>query len=629
MDHPGSGADNGGRSSGPPPGLVGATLGNYRISGILGQGGMGSVYLGEHILIGRKVAVKVLDPEVAKHPEVVSRFFVEARAVNEIRHPNIVEVTDLGTHDGRPFIVMEYLQGETLEDRIARVKQLPPLECVGIARQVASALGAAHQLGMVHRDLKPANIMLCSHPDYPDFVKVLDFGIAKLLRATQPSRHQTVVGSLLGTPGFMSPEQCLGDVQLDHRSDIYSFGVILFLMITGHPPFQGDTFGRLLMAHINQQPPKLGEMAPGIPPALSAVVDRALAKKPDDRFQKMREMRQALEEAIGEAAFPRSLTPVSPVAAIPVSPTPTPAIQTLGPQPTRLTLATQFIPAEILSDRVEHGLDEWLKREEAGLPALPAVYVRCLDLLRDPGFSFSEVASLIRQDQRLSSHLIRRANSDGRGRGVAATPEQAIGRLGALGSRAAIVEVAVRRVVEVRHERLDEELRRPWQHALAGAITAERLARLAGLEDSARDAYLAALMRDIALIPICLRVFELEWEINGRRPGRQLPVETWLSFARRNHRPVAGRLARAWGLSDDLALTLEAGPELDPAGGWSLANLRRLGGALADREGFYLRHDALLEADRLVESATHTPVLCELKFGRVVDRLKEVVRLRE
>ena len=258
MDRSGSGAEDRGGSSGSSNDLVGATLGNYRISKLLGQGGMGSVYLGEHLLIGRKVAVKVLDPQVASHPEVVSRFFVEARAVNEIRHPNIVEVTDLGTHEGRPFIVMEYLQGETIEDRIARVKRLDPEDCVAIVRQVASALGAAHQVGMVHRDLKPANIMLCDHPDYPDFVKVLDFGIAKLLRATHPARHQTVLGSLLGTPGYMSPEQCLGDVQLDHRSDIYSLGVILFLIVSGRPPFQDDTFGRLIMAHVQPAPAQAG-----------------------------------------------------------------------------------------------------------------------------------------------------------------------------------------------------------------------------------------------------------------------------------------------------------------------------------------------------------------------------------
>ena len=139
-----------------------------------------------------------------------------------------------------------------------------------IARQVASALGAAHERGMVHRDLKPANIMLTDHPDYPDFVKVLDFGIAKLLGAAQtPAGHHTEVGTLLGTPAFMSPEQCLGDLQLDHRSDIYSLGVILFLMLTGRLPFEDEAIGRLILAHVHQPAPPLSLIAPQISPALA------------------------------------------------------------------------------------------------------------------------------------------------------------------------------------------------------------------------------------------------------------------------------------------------------------------------------------------------------------------------
>ena len=181
----------------------------------------------------------------------------------------------------------------------------------------------------------------------------------------------------------------------------------------------------------------------------------------------------------------------------------------------------------------------------------------------------------------------------------------------------------------MRHERTDDELRRPWQHALAGAVASERLARLGGLGELAHDAYLAGLVRDIGLTLVCQRIFELEWEANGRRIGRRLPVETWLSLARKSQTGLAGRLVRAWGLSEDLAQGLEGGPALDAGGGCSLANLRRLGGALADREGFYLRHDALAEAERVVEAAARVPVLSDLKLRPVVDRLKEAVRLRE
>ena len=293
------------------PSLVGATLGNYRLTGLLGVGGMGMVYLGEHVLIGRKVAVKVLDQEVARNRDVVSRFFAEARAVNAIGHPNIVEVTDLGTHEGAPFIVMEYLQGETMEARLARRGKLTQEECVGIARQVASALGAAHERGLVHRDVKPANIMLRDHPDYPDFVKVLDFGVAKLMGSVPRGAHETLVGTLLGTPAFMSPEQCLSDGNLDHRSDVYSLGVILFLALSGRLPFPDEAVGKLILAHVNDPAPRLSDLEPSISATMCAIVDRALAKKPEARFQSMRELRQELERAVGDAAFPRSMTPVA------------------------------------------------------------------------------------------------------------------------------------------------------------------------------------------------------------------------------------------------------------------------------------------------------------------------------
>jgi serine/threonine-protein kinase len=288
--------------------LVGVTLGSYKVGSLLGQGGMGSVYLAEHQLIGRQVAIKVLDPQVAGHPDIVSRFFVEARAVNEIRHPNIVEVTDLGLHGGQPYIVMEYLRGETLESRLARGR-LSEVETVRIARQVASALGAAHERGMVHRDLKPANIMLTDHPDYPDFVKVLDFGIAKLLGAAQtPAGHHTEVGTLLGTPAFMSPEQCLGDMQLDHRSDIYSLGVILFLMLAGRLPFEDEAIGRLILAHVHQPAPPLSLVAPHVSPVLTNLVARTLAKNPADRFPTMHALRTALDTTPPDAGPSRGGT---------------------------------------------------------------------------------------------------------------------------------------------------------------------------------------------------------------------------------------------------------------------------------------------------------------------------------
>jgi HD-like signal output (HDOD) protein len=271
---------------------------------------MGVVYLAEHGMIGRKAAVKVLAKEVAGDPEAVSRFFTEARSVNQIRHPNIVEVTDLGQVEERPYIVMEYLEGETLADRLAREPKLPAPAAIHIARQVASALGAAHQLGMVHRDLKPANIFLRQHDDYPDFVKVLDFGITKLMSPSPEVGHHTQVGAIMGTPAYMSPEQCLGETTLDHRSDIYSLGVVVYLMVTGKLPFPEDSLGRLILAHVNLTPKPPAALNPAVPAELSAIVVRAMAKRPAERFATMRDLRRALEASIGldGAATPEPVT---------------------------------------------------------------------------------------------------------------------------------------------------------------------------------------------------------------------------------------------------------------------------------------------------------------------------------
>jgi HD-like signal output (HDOD) protein/tRNA A-37 threonylcarbamoyl transferase component Bud32 len=657
MSGQGSGAPSGdGGSAGGPAGaagasLIGATLGNYRVSRLLGSGGMGSVFLAEHVLIGRQVAIKVLDPQIADHPEVISRFFVEARAVNEIRHPNIVEVTDLGTHQGRPFIVMEYLPGETLEGRLAKQGKFSAEDTVRIGRQVASALGAAHERGMVHRDLKPANIMLRDHEDYPDFVKVLDFGIAKLLVTSTPVDHRTEVGTVLGTPAYMSPEQCLGDAELDHRSDVYSLGVILFLMLSGRLPFEGETFGRLIISHVHEPAPKLASIASAVPPGLAAVVDRCLAKKPEDRFATMKELRLALERAAGEAVFPRSLTPVSGVPVVsaapaaehkpapvvvparPAVPAPPAAAVTRVPAPTPapVTLSYGAPAAGSLRDgkRLEEAVSERLLRGQIALPPLPAIYAQCLDLLRDPGVSFAAVAALVKQDARLASHVVRRANSDANaGRGVATTPEQAIARLGALGARTAIIELGARRVIDTRNERLEDEVRRPWQHALACAVVAERLARLQGLEARIADVQLAALLKDIGVPLVAAMTFEIEWELSGKR-GQQTTPEIWWPIVRVHHRKAAELLVSHWNLPDELSRGVREAGRFDPAAGWSLGNVACLAGALADRDGFYLRRESLGDDEGVIDGGTRVLGLGELKIRRATERLKEAVRLRE
>ncbi len=275
--------------------MLGATLGSYRIVSLIGEGGMGVVYLGEHTLLGRKVAVKLLHPAMSQ--QLVERFFNEARAAASLKHIGIVDVFDFGHHsDGSAFIVMEYLEGESLSDRLAREKRLPIAFAAVIARQVASALHVAHQQGIVHRDLKPENIFLVPDTEAPGGIraKVLDFGIAKLVRDPSPS-VKTHSGTVFGTPRYMSPEQCKNARNVDARGDIYSLGCILYEMVAGTTPFEADNWGELVAAHLREPPLPVREHDPTIPGPLEVLVMRMLEKRPDDRPESMAEVAKVTE----------------------------------------------------------------------------------------------------------------------------------------------------------------------------------------------------------------------------------------------------------------------------------------------------------------------------------------------
>ncbi|HEX3762835.1 MAG TPA: serine/threonine-protein kinase [Kofleriaceae bacterium] len=322
--------------------MLGVVIGNYQIVRKLGEGGMGAVYLGHHQLLGRRAAIKVLLPELSARPDIVNRFFNEARAVTSISDPGIVQVFDFGYHsDGAAFIVMEYLEGEPLDRRLARLGKLPAHDALLLCRQIASSLAAAHAQNIIHRDLKPENIYLVHDGEVAsgERSKILDFGIAKL-SDDNPGKIKTSTGALMGTPIYMSPEQCRGLATLDHRSDIYSLGCVLFHLLTGRPPFEGEGMGDIIAAHIREPAPVPSSRAPEIAPSVDGLVLRCLAKSPDERFQTMHELAQAIGQILPYLTSPAA--PTKWVYAYPGGPTPTP--HPSAPQPTPYPPASHPTP---------------------------------------------------------------------------------------------------------------------------------------------------------------------------------------------------------------------------------------------------------------------------------------------
>ena len=279
----------------PAQSLVGREFGNYRLLQLLGEGGMGWIYLAHHLRIGRRVAIKMLRPELASDPVAVRRFFAEARAVNRIDHENIVEVHDFVHNEhGYTYLVLEFLVGRDLLTLIESESGVPLARALDIMAQVARALAAAHDAGVVHRDLKPENIFLTESADGGDFVKLLDFGIAKLL-CTGSSPRLTRAGTAVGTPNYIAPEQALG-AEVDHRADIYSFGIILYELATGRRPFAAADVVETVAKQVTEVPvrPRDLDGSRDIPPALDDLIMQCVAKRAAERPQEMEEVERRL-----------------------------------------------------------------------------------------------------------------------------------------------------------------------------------------------------------------------------------------------------------------------------------------------------------------------------------------------
>ena len=270
-------------------------LGQYRLQRRLGVGGMGEVWLAEHVLLRQARAVKIVRPEQAGRRDTLARFEREVMATARVRHRNIVEIYDYGrAADGTFYYVMEYLAGLNLDDLVQRHGALPPGRAVSLLRQVCAALGAAHEIGLVHRDVKPENVIVCRCDGDVDVVKLLDFGLVKDVRSGAGETRLTRTDTLTGTPAFMSPEQIVGESRLDARSDIYGLGCLAFLLLTGRPPFGDRAVLATVAAHLHEPPVAPSRERPGLSPELDAVVLRCLAKARDDRYPDVESLDAAL-----------------------------------------------------------------------------------------------------------------------------------------------------------------------------------------------------------------------------------------------------------------------------------------------------------------------------------------------
>ena len=311
------------RSSGPTEDLVGQVIADrYHVVKKLGEGGMGQVYLAEHVKMGRRSAIKVMNPSMVHDPDAVARFNREAANASRITHPNVCAIYDFGeTPEGLIYLAMEFIEGEPLTNVLTRDRALPLERAAGIFLQVAEALQAAHDLSLVHRDLKPDNIMLTRARDGSDVVKVVDFGIAKVV-GKDDSQKVTKTGLVMGTPEFMSPEQLSGD-RLDGRSDVYSLALVLFKMLTGTLPFEGATVQDTMIKRLTDEPASLADARPDLrfPPGLQATIDAALARRPADRYQSAAKFADDVAAVLGAPrggrASPMPLPPTRPNAEAP------------------------------------------------------------------------------------------------------------------------------------------------------------------------------------------------------------------------------------------------------------------------------------------------------------------------
>jgi putative nucleotidyltransferase with HDIG domain len=587
--------------------MTGRVFGGYRLVTPMRSGGMGTVYYAEHTLIGRRAAIKILHPEVSRNPQVLARFLIEARAANDIRHPNVVEITDIGQSDDVHYIVMSFLDGETIGERLERSKILDEDVVVRIVRQVASALAAAHDHGIVHRDLKPENIFLLNHPDYPDYVKVLDFGIAKLMGPQgQNAVRNTMAGTVLGTPAYMSPEQCRPESELDHRSDIYSLGIVLYEMLTGMVPFRFEAPPDVMLAHMRERPVPPIDLNPKLSKHMNAAILRALEKDPAQRFRDMRELRDAIESAV------RS-----------------PAKTAMSPLEQETFEKREEREATFLVKRLTDIIFKRIESDKLLVPAMPAIAAACMQLLDDPKQTFQSVSKVIGKDPLLASRVLHLANSAAfPSKSQATTLEQSIARMGTDGLKLALCHYSMYQAFSSKDERIQAAFQGIWEHSLAVALIAKEIAgQLDGPRGTDPDtAYLAGLLHDVGKPVVAALLLEAEKLMSVHKSSVPwISHAVWRQVVDRSHRNVGVALARRWNLPPAIGSAIEKCEAYDPAVPHAPSNIVCLANAFAKVHGLYAgdfdadKVNALLvEGKKLLDMPDEAlALLCAGLYGRV------------
>jgi putative nucleotidyltransferase with HDIG domain len=571
--------------------VIGSLIGGYRVVTELGSGVLGAVYYAEHPVIGRRAAIKVLSREVSRDASRLDRFLTHLKVVGSIRHPNVVDVLDVGqTPAGATFIVMEMLEGESLDERLERVGALDEITAVRVLGQIASAVGAAHDRGLVHGALKAGNVFITNNVDYPDFVKVLDFG-ALTLTPPQDERPSP----------YWAPELRLGHPP-DNESDVFAIGVLAYQMLAGAPPF--ERLGAVVAAAAaagggppGEHPDRPGSGAappgpmplhvrnPSLSPALSRVIERALAPQPEARWSSLRELRRALDRAL----------------TAPDAPPTEPDVVTRGGQPPSLGVASSapFAADEVRIERVQarkvgRALSDIVIRRmqenRLQVPTMPLVALKTLDVLREPSATFATIAKVIEQDPVIAARILRVVNSAAYSRRhTVTTIEQAVSQIGVKPLRIVLVELAACQIFTSRSAGIRQKFKLIWEHCLAVGMLARDLAVLLSSRIDPDVAYLGGLLHDLGKPVVAGLLLEAERKLVEELDVPWMSETLWQKTVAEAHRGVGAALASGWRLPSAVVEAIEHCDSYDRAAGpHSSANLVRFANVLAKREGIYV-----------------------------------------